>query len=54
MEIKHALLQTKNENLKLQAQIEKQKEQLQAEINLDVNIPSDQIKPCAKVCIILT
>lgn len=49
--MKHALLQMKNENLELKVQIDKQKEQFSPEINLDTSITSDQIKPCAKVCI---
>lgn len=51
--MKHALLQMKNENLELKVQIDKQKEQFSPEINLDTSITSDQIKPCAKVCIII-
>ena len=47
LEKKNELVQIKNENLKLKDQVNKIYEQ--PEINLDVTVPSDQLKPCAKV-----
>jgi len=48
--MKNELIQIKNENLKLKIQVNKNYEQ--PEINLDAIVPSDQLKPCAKVYII--
>lgn len=51
--MKNELIKMKNENLKLKVQVNQQYEQ--PEINLDAAIvPSDQLKPCAKVNIIST
>ena len=50
--MKNELIQIKNENFKLKDQINKQYEQ--PEINLDANMPSDLLKPCAKVYIVST
>ncbi len=45
--MKNELIKMKNENLKLKVQVSQQYEQ--PEINLDAIVPSDQLKPCAKV-----
>lgn len=45
--MKNELIKMKNENFKLKVQVNQQYEQ--PEINLDAIVPSDQLKPCAKV-----